>query len=105
MKEREIFDAALAIADPGERDAFLSEACGGDAGLEVHLRELLEAQRKLGSLVSGRLQGLEVATRSPSGRAATVLVRGSGGDRTVSAASVRTALGLRSTWLERVSGP
>jgi stage II sporulation protein D len=64
-----------------------------------------EAQRKLGSLVSGRLQGLEVATRSPSGRAATVLVRGSGGDRTVSAASVRTALGLRSTWLERIEGP
>ena len=64
-----------------------------------------EAQRKLGSLVVGRLRGLEVATRSPSGRAATVLVRGSGGDRTVSAASVRTALGLRSTWLERVSGP
>ena len=64
-----------------------------------------EAQRKLGSLVTGRLQGLEVATRSPSGRAATVLVRGSGGDRTVSAASVRTALGLRSTWLERITGP
>ena len=64
-----------------------------------------EAQRKLGSLVTGRLRGLEVATRSPSGRAATVLVRGSGGDRTVSAASVRTALGLRSTWLERISGP
>jgi stage II sporulation protein D len=64
-----------------------------------------EAQRKLGSLVVGRLRGLEVATRSPSGRAATVLVRGSRGDRTVSAASVRTALGLRSTWLERISGP
>jgi stage II sporulation protein D len=64
-----------------------------------------EAERKLGSLVTGRLRGLEVATRSPSGRAATVLVSGSGGDRTVSAASVRTALGLRSTWLERVAGP
>jgi stage II sporulation protein D len=64
-----------------------------------------EADRKLGSLVTGRLRGLEVASRSPSGRAATVLVRGSRGDRTVSAASVRTALGLRSTWLERISGP
>jgi stage II sporulation protein D len=64
-----------------------------------------EAQRKLGSLVSGRLQGLEVASRTPSGRAATVLVRGSRGDQTVSAASVRTALGLRSTWLEAISGP
>ena len=64
-----------------------------------------EAQRKLRDLLAGRLQGLEVATRSPSGRAATVLLRGSGGDRTVSAAAVRTALGLRSTWIERVSGP
>jgi stage II sporulation protein D len=64
-----------------------------------------EAQRKLGSLVSGRLRGLEVASRTASGRAATVLVRGSRGDQTVSAASVRTALGLRSTWLERISGP
>jgi stage II sporulation protein D len=64
-----------------------------------------EAQRKLGSMVSGRLRGLEVASRSASGRAVTVLVRGSRGDQTVSAASVRTELGLRSTWLERISGP
>jgi peptidoglycan hydrolase-like amidase len=64
-----------------------------------------EAQRKLGSLVAGRLRALEVASRTPSGRAATVLVRGSRGDQTVSAASVRTALGLRSTWIERISGP
>jgi stage II sporulation protein D len=64
-----------------------------------------EAQRKLGPLVSGRLRELRIASRSPSGRAATVLVRGSRGDQTVSAASVRTALGLRSTWLERISGP
>jgi stage II sporulation protein D len=64
-----------------------------------------DADRKLGSLVAGRLRGLEVATRSPSGRAATVRLRGSGGVRVVSAASVRTALGLRSTWIESISGP
>jgi stage II sporulation protein D len=64
-----------------------------------------EAQRRLSDLVAGRLQGISVASRSPSGRAATVLLRGSQGDATVSAASVRTALGLRSTWLERISGP
>jgi hypothetical protein len=38
MKEREIFDAALAIADPNERDAFLNQACNGDPGLKEHLR-------------------------------------------------------------------
>jgi stage II sporulation protein D len=64
-----------------------------------------DAQRKLGSLLAGRLRGIEVASRSSSGRAATVRLRGSGGNRVVSAASVRTALGLRSTWLERISGP
>jgi stage II sporulation protein D len=64
-----------------------------------------EARRKLGSMVSGRLRRLQVASRTPSGRAATVLVRGSRGDQTVSAVSVRTALGLRSTWLERIAGP
>jgi tetratricopeptide (TPR) repeat protein len=47
MKEREIFDAALAIADPVERDAFLDAACGNDSRLVEHLRGLLEAQRRL----------------------------------------------------------
>jgi stage II sporulation protein D len=64
-----------------------------------------EARRKLRDLTAGRLEALEVASRSPSGRAATVLLRGSQGDRVVSAASVRTALGLRSTWIERIAGP
>jgi stage II sporulation protein D len=64
-----------------------------------------EAERKLRDVRSGRLRGLAVATRTPSGRAATVEVRGSEGDQTVSAGTIRTALGLRSTWIERVSGP
>jgi WD40 repeat protein/serine/threonine protein kinase/tetratricopeptide (TPR) repeat protein len=48
MKEREIFDAALAIADPDERDAFLNRACNGDPGLKEHLERLLEMERRLG---------------------------------------------------------
>jgi non-specific serine/threonine protein kinase/serine/threonine-protein kinase len=48
MKEREIFDAALAIADPVERDVFLDRACNGDPGLKEHLRGLLEMEQKLG---------------------------------------------------------
>jgi stage II sporulation protein D len=70
----------------------------------VHFTER-EARRRLGSMTAGRLQAIEVATRTPSGRAATVLVRGTEGDRTVSAASVRTALGLRSTWITQIAGP
>jgi serine/threonine-protein kinase len=51
MKEREIFDAALAIADADERDAFLSQACDGDPVLKDHLRGLLEMQGKLGGFL------------------------------------------------------
>ena len=64
-----------------------------------------EAERRLRSVLSGRLEGLRVATRSPSGRAATVEVRGSEGVQTVGAGTVRTLLGLRSTWITDVTGP
>jgi stage II sporulation protein D len=64
-----------------------------------------EAERKLRAVLAGRLQGLAVLTRTPSGRAATVEVRGSEGNQTVSAATIRTALGLRSTWITGVTGP
>jgi stage II sporulation protein D len=64
-----------------------------------------QARRKLKSVTLGTLQGLRVASRTGSGRAATVTVRGSGGDQTVSAATVRTLLGLRSTWITRFTGP
>ena len=46
-----------------------------------------------------------MASTTPSGRAATVEVRGSGGNRTVSAGTIRTLLGLRSNWITSVSGP
>jgi stage II sporulation protein D len=64
-----------------------------------------DARRKLKSVTLGTLRGLAVASRTPSGRAATVTVQGSGGDQTVSAATIRTLLGLRSTWIERFTGP
>ncbi len=51
MKEREIFDAALAIADPVSRAAYLKESCGGDAALRDHIAGLLEAHLKLGSFL------------------------------------------------------
>ena len=63
------------------------------------------AERRLRSVLAGRLRGLRVASRTPSGRAATVEVRGSGGNRVVGAGTVRTLLGLRSTWITGVRGP
>jgi stage II sporulation protein D len=64
-----------------------------------------EANRRLRTVLLGDLRSLVVASRTPSGRAATVEVRGSGGNRTVSAATVRTLLGLRSVWITATSGP
>jgi stage II sporulation protein D len=64
-----------------------------------------DAERKLGSVLSGNLKGLRVATRTASGRAATVVVRGSGGNQTVSAGTIQGLLGLRSIWITRVTGP
>jgi stage II sporulation protein D len=64
-----------------------------------------EAERRLRSVLSGDLEALTVATRTPSGRAATVEVRGSEGTRVVSAGTIRTLLGLRSTWITRLTGP
>jgi stage II sporulation protein D len=63
------------------------------------------ATKKLSSVTTGDLRGLRVASRTPSGRAATVTVLGSGGDQTVTAAQVRTLLGLRSTWITKFAGP
>ena len=63
------------------------------------------AQRRLRSVLPGRFEGLAVASRTPSGRAATVSVRGSRGSRVVSAGTVQALLGLRSTWITRVAGP
>jgi eukaryotic-like serine/threonine-protein kinase len=50
MKERDIFDAALTIASPVERDAFLRGACTDAAHVE-QLRALIEAQANLGTFL------------------------------------------------------
>jgi stage II sporulation protein D len=64
-----------------------------------------DARRRLRSVTLGTLRGLKVASRTPSGRAATVTVRGSGGNQTVSAATIRDLLSLRSTWIAKTTGP
>jgi stage II sporulation protein D len=64
-----------------------------------------DARRRLKRVTAGRLKALAVATRTPSGRAATVTVKGSGGDRTVSAVTIRDLLSLRSTWVAKTTGP
>jgi WD40 repeat protein/serine/threonine protein kinase len=51
MREREIFDAALAIANPAERSAYLAEVCSGNLQLREHIEGLLEMHQQLGSFL------------------------------------------------------
>jgi stage II sporulation protein D len=58
------------------------------------------ARRKLRSLGVGRFESLRVASRTASGRAATVEVVGGTATTTLTAARIQALLGLRSTWFE-----
>ncbi|HLJ94858.1 MAG TPA: serine/threonine-protein kinase [Gemmataceae bacterium] len=51
MREREIFDAALAIADPAERSAYLAEVCSDNLELREHIQGLLAMHQQLGSFL------------------------------------------------------
>jgi hypothetical protein len=60
MSERELFLAALQIADPHERAAWLDHACGGDAVLRQRIDVLLQALDKAGSLLDHPIVGPQV---------------------------------------------
>src|SRR2546430_511247 len=51
MREREIFDAALALADPAERSVYLAAVCASDDRLRQHLEGLLAMHQQLGSFL------------------------------------------------------
>src|SRR5437667_11434787 len=61
MREREIFDAALAIADPAERSAYLAAVCASDDRLRQHLEGLLAMHQQLDSFLEAPARAL-VAT-------------------------------------------
>src|SRR5262249_33110470 len=51
MRELELFAAALQIADPAGRAAYLDQACAGDAALRQRIELLLRNQRDAGSFL------------------------------------------------------
>src|SRR5436190_9035496 len=51
MSERSIFLAALDIADPAVRSAYLDQVCGNDTKLRKHIEELMAAEPTLGSFL------------------------------------------------------
>ena len=51
MTEQSIFLAALDIADPTERAAYLNQSCGGDAALRQQVEVLLAAHERCGDFL------------------------------------------------------
>jgi tetratricopeptide (TPR) repeat protein/serine/threonine protein kinase len=51
VKERDIFDAALAIEDPAQRAAYVEQACQGNPALQEHIAALLEVDQQVGSFL------------------------------------------------------
>ena len=64
MNERSIFTAALDIADPAERAAYLDQACGQEPGLRGHIEGLLAEQGQLGSFLARPLAAPTVSVGS-----------------------------------------
>jgi serine/threonine protein kinase len=68
VNERDIFHAALEIADRAERTAYLEKACAGDAALQAHFEGLLELQPKLGSFLEAPAIDLTASPPLSAGR-------------------------------------
>src|SRR6516162_11233062 len=51
MRELDLFIAALERDDPAERDAYLAQACGGDADLRRRVERLLRLHGQAGSFL------------------------------------------------------
>jgi hypothetical protein len=62
MTERTVFLAALDIADPAERLAYLDRACAGDAALRSQVETLLAAHARAGSFLD--VPAVELAARA-----------------------------------------
>ena len=58
MKERDIFEAALAIQDDVQRDAYLMDACRGNFELKKRVAGAVEAHLQLGSFLERPAAGV-----------------------------------------------
>jgi tetratricopeptide (TPR) repeat protein/serine/threonine protein kinase len=62
MNERDLFMAALPIADAAERSAYLDRACAGDAALRQRVEALLAASAQAGSFLQQPAADLRATT-------------------------------------------
>jgi serine/threonine protein kinase/Flp pilus assembly protein TadD len=66
MTERDIFIAALQKEDPAERQAYLDEACAGQADLQKQVQNLLRLHEGAGSFLEQPAAGSAATGASPS---------------------------------------
>src|SRR5690349_15573999 len=66
MSERDLFIAALKIAEPAERSAWLDRECGGDAALRKRIDVLLQAFDKAGSLLENPVVDVGLTVNQPT---------------------------------------
>ena len=67
MNERDIFHAALEIADAALRSAYLEKVCAGDAQLRQHVEAMLQVHPQLGAFLESPAADWEGAAK-PTGR-------------------------------------
>src|SRR5580658_2257955 len=65
MNERDIFHAAVEIADPGERTDYLEKVCAGNATLKRHVDGMLKMYPQLGSFLESPVGDLDSAATAP----------------------------------------
>ncbi|MBS0207306.1 MAG: protein kinase [Planctomycetes bacterium] len=73
MNERDIFLAAIEIADPAQRAAYVGQACGADAGLKAQVEALLNTHAQAS-------QFLETPAADKDSVAQTIVTKSSGTD-------------------------
>lgn len=76
MAEHEIFLAALDIADPSQRAAFLEQSCAGDAALRKQVEDLLAAHMRTGEFLD--VPALQQMADNLQGTARTTTIDGHG---------------------------
>jgi serine/threonine protein kinase len=64
-RERDIFEVAVEIADPSQRDSYLTKACSGDESLRERVDDLLEFENEDHSFLSEQ-QIVSTRTRTES---------------------------------------
>jgi tetratricopeptide (TPR) repeat protein/tRNA A-37 threonylcarbamoyl transferase component Bud32 len=65
MNERDIFHAAIEVADADERSAYLEKACAGNAALKQHVESMLQVYPQLGAFLESPAADLQGAASSP----------------------------------------